>query len=145
MRNRLEDILGVDLAEAMRDVEEGGHGCKRELRFNSENGVSVGLDFEDYEEECDGGVEVEGELISSDEDGERECEYLDEDESEGDGEGVENDDLEEVEEVVGDVGASGSGFTTPKRNRGMLRLFLGRRRRKYHPLRWAWYLVVGKK
>ena len=36
MRNRLEDILGVDLAEAIREDGEDGHGCARELRFDSE-------------------------------------------------------------------------------------------------------------
>lgn len=38
MRNRLVDILGVDLAEDMH--EEGGQGCARELRFDTEN-VSI--------------------------------------------------------------------------------------------------------
>uniref|UniRef100_A0A803MT87 Protein kinase domain-containing protein n=1 Tax=Chenopodium quinoa TaxID=63459 RepID=A0A803MT87_CHEQI len=42
MRNRVEDILGVDLAEAIREDGEDGHGCARELRFDFE----MGSDYE---------------------------------------------------------------------------------------------------
>ncbi|XP_021751487.1 protein FAR-RED IMPAIRED RESPONSE 1-like [Chenopodium quinoa] len=141
MRNHLVDILGVDLAEALR--EEEGHGCaRRELRFDSENSIleelmlvlqvtfgaidagigGVGNDDDD-DAVCgnEEGFQSEHGYREGDEEEIEEGSEDDGDEWGSDSEGEEGwSDSEEVEEEEGgeDGGAvaESSTFITPKKN-----------------------------
>uniref|UniRef100_A0A803N0B3 Uncharacterized protein n=1 Tax=Chenopodium quinoa TaxID=63459 RepID=A0A803N0B3_CHEQI len=97
----LADILGVDLAEALGDGGEDGHGCARELRFDCENeGLEEGSEEEGLEEEgrygSDGEVVVEEEVVEDD--------------------------------VVRDVVVEGSRVTTTLRKRVMVRTVFGEKK-----------------
>ncbi|XP_021729927.1 protein FAR-RED IMPAIRED RESPONSE 1-like [Chenopodium quinoa] len=121
---RLADMLGVDLAEALREDGEDGRGCARELRFDSDNvgvGEALGEDSEVdvyvYEE----GLESGDRFTKGDEE--------EDEEGEGDEGEIQGSDFKEVEVEGGaeDEGAEarGSSFITPKKNTVLVNTVFG--------------------
>ncbi|XP_021749382.1 protein FAR-RED IMPAIRED RESPONSE 1-like [Chenopodium quinoa] len=133
MRNRVEDILGVDLAEAIREDGEDGHGCARELRFDSEmvGFETVGDDSEDDVYVYDEGLGSEDGFTKWDEEEEVEENEM----GEGDDGENQGSDYESVhggenlgsdyESVHGENVVDGEGFTTPKKGRQMVQTVFG--------------------
>ncbi|XP_021730985.1 uncharacterized protein LOC110697887 isoform X2 [Chenopodium quinoa] len=79
MKMRLDDILGIELAEALGDDGEEGHGCAKELRFDCENAGFNDVNGNDgendiyvYEEETGIGEDVNGNVEGEEEEGSEE-------------------------------------------------------------------------